>query len=63
MFEQGHENEQQQKTYHISSFPEDDEILVKKAEMESCNEEEKKLLIRVVKEIRHDPERIRPNLR
>ena len=54
---------QKQKTYHISSFPEDDEILVKKAEMESCNEEEKKLLIRVVKEIRHDPERIPPNLR
>ena len=40
---------QKQKTYHISSFPEDDEILVKKAEIESNNEEEKELLMRVVK--------------
>ena len=39
------------------------EILVKKAEMESYNEEEKELLMRVVKEIRYDPERIPPNLR
>ena len=61
--EQGHENEQQQKTYHVCSFPEDDEILVKKAEMERCNEEEKKLLIRVVKEVRYDPETIPPSLR
>ena len=37
LVEQGHENEQQQKTYHISSFPEDNEIFVKKAEMESYN--------------------------
>ena len=61
--EQGHENDQQQKTYHVCSFPEDDEILVKKAEMERCNEEEKKLLIRVVKEVRYDPETIPPSLR
>ena len=63
MVEQGHENEQQQKTYHVCSFPEDDEILVKKAEMERYNEEEKELLMRVAKEIRYDPERIPPNLR
>ena len=63
LVEQGHENEQQQKTYHVCSFPEDDEILVKKAEMERYNEEEKELLMRVAKEIRHDPERIPPNLR
>ena len=63
LVEQGHENEQQQKTYHIFSFPEDDKILEKKAEMERYNEEEKELLIRVVKEIRYDPERIPPNLR
>ena len=37
LVEQGHENEQQQKTYHISSFPEDNEIFVKKAGMESYN--------------------------
>ena len=61
MVEQGHENEQQQKTYLICSFPEDDKILVKKAEMERYNEEEKELLMRVVKEIRYDPERIPPN--
>ena len=61
--EQGHENEQQQKTYHVCSFPEDDEILVKKAEMERYNEEEKELLMRVAKEIRYDPGRIPPNLR
>ena len=62
MVEQGHENEQQQ-TFHLCSFPEDDEILVKKAEMERYNEEEKELLMRVAKEIRYDPERIPPNLR
>ena len=33
-----HENEQQQKTYHICSFPEDDEILVTKSEMENTME-------------------------
>ena len=52
--EQGHENEQQQKT---------DEILVKKADMEKYNEEENELLIRVVKDIRYDPETIPPTLR
>ena len=62
LVEQGHENEQQQKTYHICSFPEDDEILVKKDETAKYNEEEKELLMRVVKEIRYDPERIPPNL-
>ena len=63
LVEQGHENEQQQKTYHVCSFPEDDEILVKKAEMERYNEEEKELLMRVAKEIRYDPKRIPPNLK
>ena len=63
MVEQGHDNEQQQKTYHVYSFPEDDEILVKKTEMERYNEEEKELLMRVAKEIRCDPERSSPNLR
>ena len=63
LVEQGQENEQQQKTYHVCSFPKDDEILVKKAEVERYNEEEKELLMRVAKEIRYDPERIPPNLR
>ena len=63
MVEQGHDNEQQQKTYHVYSFPEDDEILVNKTEMERYNEEEKELLMRVAKEIRCDPERSSPNLR
>ena len=39
MVEEGHKNEQHQKTYHISLFREDDEILVKKAQVESYNEE------------------------
>ena len=63
MVEQGHGNEQQQKTYHVCSFPEVNEILVKKHEMERYNEEEKELLMRVAKEIRYDPERIPPDLR
>ena len=63
LFEQGHVNEQQQKTYHVCSFSEDDEILVKKAAMERCNEEKNELLMRVAKEITYDPERIPPNLR
>ena len=62
MVEQGHEKKQQQKTYNVSPFTED-EILVKKAEIESYNEEEKELSMRVVKEIRYDPTRISPNLR
>ena len=62
MVEQGHEKKQQQKTYHVSPFTED-EILVKKAEIESYNEEEKELSMRVVKEIRYDLTRISPNLR
>ena len=63
LVEQGDENEQQQKSYHVCSFPEDDEILVKKAEMERYNEEEMELLMRVAKEIRYDPKRIPPNLK
>ena len=63
MVEQGDENEQQQKSYHVCSFLEDDEILVKKAEMERYNEREKELLLRVAKEIRYDPKRIPPNLK
>ena len=63
LVEEGHENEQQQKIYHVCSFPEDDEILVKKAEIERYNEEEKELLMRVAKEFRYDSERIPPNLR
>ena len=52
---QEHENEQQQKTYNICSFQKDDEILVKKVQMERYCEEEKELLMRVVKVIRYDP--------
>ena len=48
---------------HICSFPEDDKILVKKAEIERYSKVEQELLIRVVKEIRYDPERIPSNLR
>ena len=48
---------------NICSFAGDDEILVKKGEMERCNEEEKELLMRLAKEIRYHPERISPNLR
>ena len=46
MIEQGHKSEQQQEINRISSFPEDDKILARKAEMESCNEENKELLER-----------------
>ena len=63
LLEQGHESGQHQETCHISSSPEDDEILVRKTEMESCNEEEKELLMRVIKKIRCDPESIPLNLR
>ena len=63
MVEQGYENEQQQKTYHVCSFPDDDEILVKKAAMERYNEEETELLMRLAKKIIYDPEIIPPNLR
>ena len=63
LVKQVHESEQQKETYLISLLPEDDETLVRKAETENCNEEEKKLLMRLVKEIRFDPERTSPNPR
>ena len=37
LVEQRYENEQQQKTYHISLFSEDDEILLKKIKVNSYN--------------------------
>ena len=52
LVEQEHENEQQQKANHICSFLQDDKILMKKAEKERYNEDEKELLMRLVKEIR-----------
>ena len=63
LVEQGHVSKQQQETYRISLFPYNDEILVRKAEMKRCSEEEKELLRRMVKEIRCDPEKIPPILR
>ena len=63
LVKQRYENEQQQKTYHISLFSEDDETLLKKIKVNSYNEEEKELLMRVVKDIRYDPERITSSLR
>ena len=37
LVEQRYENEQQQKTYHVSLFSEDDEILLKKIKVNSYN--------------------------
>ena len=44
-------------------FPEDDEIVVGRAEVERYDEEEKELLRKVLNEIRQNPEMIPPNLR
>ena len=44
-------------------FPEDDEIVVARAEIERYDEEEKELLRKVLNEIRQNPEKIPPNLR
>ena len=44
-------------------FPEDDEIVVGRAEIERYDEEEKELLRKVLNEIRQNPEKILPNLR
>ena len=44
-------------------FPEDDEIVVGRAEIEKYDEEEKDLLRKVLNEIRQNPEKIPPNLR
>ena len=44
-------------------FPEDDEIVVGRAEIERYDEEEKKLLRKVLNKIRQNPEKIPPNLR
>ena len=43
-------------------FPEDDEIVVGRAEIERYDEEEKELLRKVLNEIRQNPEKIPPNL-
>ena len=44
-------------------FPEDDEIVVGRAEIERYDEEEKELLRKVFNESRQNPEKIPPNLR
>ena len=44
-------------------FPDDDEIMVGRAEIERYDEEEKELLRKVLNEIRQNPEKIPPNLR
>ena len=44
-------------------FPEDNEIVVGRAKIESYDEEEKELLRKVLNEIRQNPEKILPNLR
>ena len=44
-------------------FPEDDEIVVARAEIERYDEEEKKLLRKVLNKIKQNPEKIPPNLR
>ena len=44
-------------------FPEEDEIVVKRAEIERYDDEEKELLRKVLNEIRQNPGKIPPNLR
>ena len=44
-------------------FPEDDEIVVGRAEIESYDEEKKELLRKVLNEIRQNSEKILPNLK
>ena len=44
-------------------FPEDDDIVVGRAEIERYDEEEKELLRKVLNEVRQNPEKISPNLR
>ena len=44
-------------------FPEDDEMVVGRGEIERYDEEEKELLRKVLNEIRQNPEKIPPNLR
>ena len=44
-------------------FPEDDEIVVGRAEIERYDEEGKELLRKVLNEIRQNPEKIPPNLK
>ena len=44
-------------------FPEDDEIVIGRADIKRYDEEEKELLRKVLNEIRQNPEKILPNLR
>ena len=44
-------------------FPENDEFVVGRAEIERYDEEEKELLRKVLNDIRQNPEKISPNLR
>ena len=63
MVEQERKSAQQHETYHVSSFKKNDKILMRKGEIEIPNQEEKELLMRVVKKIRFDPDNNSPNLR
>ena len=63
MVEQERKSAQQHETYHVISFKKNDKILMRNGEIEIPNQEEKKLLMRVMKKIRFDPDNISPNLR
>ena len=63
LVEQERKSAQQYETYHVSSFKENDKILMRKGEIEIPSQEEKELLMRVVKKIRFDPDNNSPNLR
>ena len=43
-------------------FPEEDEIMIRRAEIENYNDTEKEILRKVLNEIRHNPEKNPPNL-
>ena len=64
----GHNGEQQElqlleERERNGVFPEDDEIVVGRAEIERYDEEEKELLRKALNEIRQNPEKIPPDLR
>ena len=63
LVEQERKSAQQYETYHVSSFKENDKILMRKGEIEIPSQEEKELLMRVVKKIRFDPDNNSSNLR
>jgi len=62
-FDEQQEEEPEDEREENWMFPEDDDMLIRRAEIENYEEEEKEVLRKLMNEIRQNPEKSPPNLR